>query len=760
MPARRMMACATQGLHSTQEIRTQEDNTSTVVSSAALSSEAAAAFMDIDGAGLEDGDGFATIDQDASDEPTQILMIVGFQEQLKARDLGLALHAHFDAQIRRDEKEPAPGAWLTKLPTLSSLPETAGGPITNTGKAFAICADVATAQRVLEEFEEQYLAADVDEGLRLELPSEVTQRLVQDGFLPAEQTRRTDQLLICYASTTVLQQCRMGDTRDSRSTFPSTSNGAQLGLATLTRHSRPIEPGEDLDSQQQINKRSRSALVREALKSAAYQSAADSPLAWPDAAVLASAVQQAKVEFIKEQLAYGVPVVVPLELHTPLISLGIRLGPANQPPSNKVPSPMHALPVKPGTHALPSAALEALPSPSPSISVPPASTTAAAGLASAPAQGDSAAAKAPSVPAAPASRFLPPRPSSETISEAAKLRERAKASAAATTAVVSKANTSVATSTSGTAANKSAPSPVGSKHRQHSLSGMAPMPAQKEKSTPESAAVNPKVEAFIQSRWDLKELTPEEPPTDKPMHKEPPLKKVKSTDTDAMQGITTQSAPSVPATSKSASAAKVESAPTRSSRRIASGRSSIHAPAQAPPNFPSSSANQDEAAAGAEWETPTPLEIHSGMRLPPPMDGFTRSLGERDGEVPRNFDFCNPDRMLCLLCLRQFKSLLTLKKYVAESNLHQNNLDSAAARRAGAAQLIQTYRPPRTPATSSSSGAGAGSNPSAPVSTTPLAVSVPAADLAAVAATSPVASTYRDRELERRAVRGPAPLGP
>ncbi|KAK0535948.1 hypothetical protein OC835_002219 [Tilletia horrida] len=730
MPARRMMACATQGLHSTQETRTQEDNTSTVVSSAALSSEAAAAFMDIDGAGLEDGDGFATIDQDDSDEPTQILII--------------------------------------------------DGPITNTGKAFAICADVATAQRVLDEFEEQYLEADVDEGFRLELSFEVTQRLVQDGSLAAEQTRRTDQLLICYASTTVLQQCRVGDTRDSRSTFPvnlewgtarfSYSDPAfaeELGphaVSTSAASQRPIEPGEDLDSQQQIKKRSRSALVCEALKSAAYQSAADSPSAWPDAATLASAVQQAKVEFIKEQLAYGVPVVVPLELHTPLISLGIRLGPANQPRSNKgpsllPPSPMHALPVKPGTHALPSAPLETLPSPSASISAPPASTTAAAGLASAPAQGSSATAKAPSVPAAPASRFLPTRPSSETISEAAKLRERAKASAAATTAVVSKANTSVATSTSGTAANKSAPSPVGSKHRQHSLSGMAPMPAQKEKSTPESAAVNPKVEAFIQSRWDLKELTPEEPPTDKPMHKEPPLKKVKSTDTDAMQGITTQSAHSVPATSISASAAKAESAPTRSSR-ITSGRSSIPAPAQAPPNFPSSSANQDEAAAGADRETPMPLEIPSGMRLPPPMDGFTRSLGERDGQVPRNFDFCNPDRMLCLLCLRQFKSLLTLKKHVAKSKLHQNNLDSAAARRAGAAQLIQTYRPPRTPATSSSSGAGAGSNPSAPVSTTPLAVSVPAADLAAVAATSPVASTYRDRELERRAVRGPAPLGP
>ncbi|KAK0523090.1 RNA-binding RNA annealing protein, partial [Tilletia horrida] len=757
---------------------------STVVSSDALSAETAAALMDIDGADLEDTGGFASIDNDASDEPTKILMIVGFQEQLNARDLGLALHAHFDAHIRRDETAPA--AWLTKLLTLHSLPETDGGPITNTGKAFAICSDIATAKRVLEGFEEQYLEADVDEGFRLKLPSEVTQRLVQEGTLSGAETGRTDQLLICYAATRVLQQCGVDDARDSRSAFPVELEWGETRFSyfdpaygvdcwnaeqELSRQAsssssttcKPSVIGEEPDSLQQNKKRSRSALIREALKSAANQPA-DSALAWPDSATLASAAQQAKIDFIREQLAYGVPVIVPNELHAPLAALGIRLGPANQAPSDKATSlplnQLHALPVKPGAQGLPIGPLQALHSSSARVAAPGASTTSAAGFASAPpAQGGNAAVKTASAPVPPASRFLPARPSSQTISEAAKLRERAKASAAA---AVVKVNAAVPAFTSGTAANVLAPSSVSSESRQHSLSEMAPEPVQSENSTSESVDVSPKVEITIKSRWDLKESTPKELPPDKPISEEPPLKKVKSKTAETTQNLTNfllaGKAHALPtsATSPSARAVKAESAPTRSSRRIASGRSSIPAPAQAPPSFPSSSANQGESAAGGE--PLTPLEIPSGMCLPPPMEGFTRSLGQRDGEIPRNFDFCNPDRMLCLLCLRQFKSLLTLKKHVTESKLHENNLDSSAARRAGAAQLIQTYRPPRPPATSSASAAANTCAPSLAASplSRPLAVSVPAADLvasaAAAAVVSPVTSTYRDRELERRAI--------
>ncbi|KAK0525022.1 RNA-binding RNA annealing protein, partial [Tilletia horrida] len=749
---------------------------STVVSSDALSAETAAALMDIDGADLEDTGGFASIDNDASDEPTKILMIVGFQEQLNARDLGLALHAHFDAHIRRDETAPA--AWLTKLLTLHSLPETDGGPITNTGKAFAICSDVATAKRVLEGFEEQYLEADVDEGFRLKLPSEVTQRLVQEGTLSGAETGRTDQLLICFAATRVLQQCGVDDARDSRSAFPvklewgetrfsyfdpaygvdcwnAEQELSRQASSSSSKTCKPSMIGEEPDSLQQNKKRSRSALIREALKSAANQPA-DSALAWPDSATLASAVQQAKIDFIREQLAYGVPVIVPTELHAPLAALGIRLGPANQAPSNKATSlplnQLHALPVKPGAQGLPIAPLQALHTSSARVAAPGASTTSAAGLASAPpAQGGNAAVKTASAPVPPASRFLPARPSSQTISEAAKLRERAKASAAA---AVVKVNAAVPAFTSETAANVLAPSSAFSESRQQSLSEMAPEPVQSENSTSESVDVSPKVEITIKSRWDLKESTPKELPTDKPMSEEPPLKKVKGKAAEATQNMTVHALPTS-ATSQSARAVKAESTPTRSSRRIASGRSSIPAPAQAPPSFPSSSANQGESAAGGD--PLTPLEIPSGICLPPPMEGFTRSLGQRDGEIPRNFDFCNPDRMLCLLCLRQFKSLLTLKKHVTESKLHENNLDSSAARRAGAAQLIQTYRPPR-PATSSAAAAANTCAPSLAASplSRPLAVSVPAADLgasaAAAAVVSPVTSTYRDRELERRAI--------
>ncbi|KAE8259209.1 hypothetical protein A4X13_0g1171 [Tilletia indica] len=751
---------------------------STVISSHDMSADAAAALMDIDGADLEDTGGFASIDEDASDdEPTKILMIVGLQEQLNARDIGLALHAHFEPSIKTSRESTASECWLNKVFTLHSLPQGQDGSVSNTGKAFAVCSDVDTAKLVLDIFEEQYLEAEVDEGFRLKLTEDASKRLSEATGVSSENASSTDQLLICFASPMVFTQCHKNDTRSDKSTFAvqldwgearfsyrdpsfgfecwnateelntshaSSSNGLPGRANSATPTALPAVPGlppKPPSSMAQADplsakKRSRSALIREELKASAGRP--HEPVLTSDAFTIA--LQQAKLEFIREQLSYGVPLLIPPDLQNALATVGMRTGIVNQAQQSSMP----------GSINLARSQLSAISAPSGQFGSPP--TASLVGIAKlANGSGSLASPFTPSAPAAPTtqpsgtspqapvvptpslnpssgppSRFLPARPSTQTIEEAAKLTEQSGSSP-------SKRNSSLPT--------------VAGEDRKRSFSETT-MPLEPRSATEQEEA--PRSTLPLKSRWDILQGKTQSQPA---LPDQGPANKRTRSETDTSAAQIQMPAP--PVANILPDSGRPSARALRSSHRSSSGRiGAIPAPAQAPPSLiapsPSSSAPQPSAA-----ESLPPLEVPSGMRLPPPMDGLTRSLNNRNGEVPRDFDFCNQERMLCLLCLRQFKSVLTLRKHVAESQLHETNLDKTEARRSGAARLIQSFRTPQR--AGSSAAAGGEALGSSSLGATPPVVASASGEMGSASVASAgaaSASAYRDRELERRAVFG------
>ncbi|CAD6909193.1 unnamed protein product [Tilletia controversa] len=797
---------------------------SSIVSSSALSADTAAALMDIDGADLGDTGGFADIDEDASDdEPTQVLMIVNLNEQLNARDIGLAFHAHFDPVIDPDQSPSTSGRWLRKVFTLHTLPGEGNASSGNTGKAFAVCSDIATAQQVIDTFEAQYLEADVDEGFRLKLPEDASKRLVEAGGVPSEGASSTDQLLICFASPTVFKQCHKDDTRGEKDTFavqldwgetrfsyrdpsygvqcwnaaeelsllhpsPNTDSSAKAhqgpnndtptplpvinGLpAKPPASSNPIEPSPN-------KKRSRSAMIREELKSSAARS--QEPITSSDAFI--KALQQAKLDFIREQISYGVPLLIPPELQGALATVGMRA--VDQPLSSSMPPPPTPIRLQGGMLQLSPGGPSGSPTTG-SLAVAtkvangsgalasPFTPSTSAGLVAQPSTTPILTPVAPPPPVSsssgPPSRFLPARPSFQTIEEAAKLKEQAErlkgTEVAGTTATspsaVASAGTGAIRTVSGSTPSKrkASLSMVPGEDRKRSFSEAASPTQQRSATELEEAPPQPALP--LKSRWDIVESKTQSQPVAVP-NPEPAHKKVRIMEpTPAQIQAPVPQASILPPTQ-----VRAATRTRQPSHRSSSGRiGSIPAPAQAPPSLiaasPSASSSHhyhqngqgapSNAAPQPNGSDPlSPLEVPSGMRLPAPMDGLTRSLSSRNGEVPRDFDFCNQERMLCLLCLRQFKSVLTLRKHVAESQLHETNLDKPEVRRAGAARLIQTY----LKAAALSAG-GEVSGPASMGAPPPAAASVSGEPSAANGGTTATAaSAYRDRELERRAVFG------
>ncbi|KAL9936713.1 hypothetical protein V8E36_004781 [Tilletia maclaganii] len=788
-----------------------------------LPADAAAALMDIDGADLEDAGGFASIDPDASDEPTKILMILGLQEQLNARDIGLALHAHFNPSLEAARDPSAPRNWLSKVITVHALPKSDGETAVNTGKAFAICSDVDTAKRILDTFEEQYLEADVDAGFRLKLPAETAQRLAAAGS--DDSVGETEQLLICYAAPTILLQCGPDDPRDASSTI-----AVQLDWAEARFSYRDVGFGVQCwDAAQDLNaaasstnaqtpngmsansphlsgtpsesagkKRSRSAMIREELRSAQ----APQP---NDGAAFAAALQQAKLEFIKDQLSFGVPVLIPLDLQGPLLAMGARnLTPANISQIRTAEGGAMPPPVTPtGADAKKSGLSSNSRKTFAPASTPITPATQAPGSNQQTPSGSGAAgAKAPAASGGGSAHFLPARPSSQTIEASTKRnsqsggRSKSGSGSAGSGTVAENGGVNAGTAAARAVAMLNlSPLPMkpvggagGGGDRKRSFSGEGPTRSPRD---PIDMVYGPtaqrredgasKSHADTKSRRDLSEGRSQGGQGSEAVSVEPSSKKSRG------------SLPQPPAALPTA--AQPASEPRRSSRK-STGRGSIPAPAQAPPSLlPSNPLQEAESATRSSAAAPTTsksapvlpnsLEVPSGMRLPAPMEGHTRVIPPGSDEVPRNYDFCNQDRMLCLLCLRQFKSALTLRKHVAESALHKSNLDKPDARQAGAVQLINSFRPKGGSAASGNGGASTMTRISATSSTQPAAASG-SSGVGAVASMmtttttdaqadptttptigqgpgeaglspvkpSPVASSYRDRELERRAVFG------
>ncbi|KAK0544726.1 hypothetical protein OC846_005951 [Tilletia horrida] len=710
--------------------------------------------MDIDGVDLEDVGGFASIDNDASDEPTQILMIHGLQEQLLASDIGRALHAHFDPTMKAagtSNADAGPKPWLSKVITLHSITgggdEQASQSITNVGKAFAVCSDVGVATGILDAFEEQYLESEVEEGFRLKLPEDVTQRLIDEVGMTPEQAATTDQLLICYATPAVFQQCALDDKRDARSTIPvrtdwgelrfsyrDLSHGVQswdaseLFPSALPAPPTPEKPQLEasdglLSADGPSKKRSRSAMIREELRQQQQQQESPKLSLKEEGLKLAAAIHQAKIDFLHEQIAHGVQVWVPPELQRTFPN-NTTPDATNQPQASRSLLSIHVgTPVTPSgirlSTTLPSRPLQSLMTPA-SLPRPPVPSN------------------------TPADKFTSP------MSQLPKAPQNTPFGAHV---VPQSQPEPVKTSASSTANGRNNDGGFSSPVSPEAVNSQIDLPA----SIPSQAA--------SKRRRGFSDHPDPEPRQANAVKVEDPLVKQEEGDEDALlTGSSMKSRWDI----KNGK----ENAPhDQSSSRRASGRHRIPGPAQAPPVLvspaggPPSGEGRGNAPSGSRSTSvtttlvaaPDTLEVPSGLRLPAPMEGLTRRIG-RDDEVPLDYDFCNEDRLLCLLCMRVFKSSMTMKKHVWESSLHKKNVEDPDMRRKGVLQLYSSFTPRKEADTAETAAPGQLSTQDPATSAAvPSGTPVEAADQVdstpnVNAVASPVSPTYRDRAMERRAV--------